>query len=90
MNGVGGSQPAEIEKRSGDATDLTADVTDLYVSTFQALALVLDAKYRLYAKDNDRFTEADAQLVYRLLRSAADWRGSGRASFDGSQEAAAL
>jgi putative nucleotidyltransferase with HDIG domain len=47
MNGVGGSQPAEIDKRSGDATDLTAEVTDLYVSTFQALALVLDAKYRL-------------------------------------------
>ena len=47
MNGVGGSRPAEIDKRIGDATDLTADVTDLYVSTFQALALVLDAKYRL-------------------------------------------
>jgi len=44
----------------------------------------------LYAKDHDRFTEADAQLVYRLLRSAADWRGSGRASFDESQEAAGL
>src|SRR5258708_35015413 len=47
MNGVGGSQPAEIDKRSADATDLTAGVTDLYVSTFKALALVLDAKYRL-------------------------------------------
>ncbi len=47
MNGVGGSQPAKTDKCTGDATDLTAGVTDLYVSTFQALALVLDAKYRL-------------------------------------------
>jgi putative nucleotidyltransferase with HDIG domain len=33
-------QPAEVDQRS-------ADLTDLYVSTFQALALALDAKYRL-------------------------------------------
>jgi putative nucleotidyltransferase with HDIG domain len=56
------------------------------VDTNGAVADVLT----LYAKDRDRFTEADAQLVYRLLRTAADWRGSGRASFDASQEAAAL
>lgn len=30
----------------------------------------------LYAKGCDRFTEADAQLAYRLLRSATDWRGA--------------
>jgi hypothetical protein len=35
----------------------------------------------LYAKGRDQFTEADAQLVHRLLRSAADWRGFGRTLF---------
>jgi hypothetical protein len=43
----------------------------------------------LYAKGCDRFTEADAQLAYRLLRSAADWRGvttnSAAGPFDSAQ-----
>jgi len=43
----------------------------------------------LYAKGCDRFTEADAQLAYRLLRSAADWRSSasdpGAGPFDSAQ-----
>jgi putative nucleotidyltransferase with HDIG domain len=51
----------------------------------------------LYAKGCDRFSEADATLVNRLLRSAADRRGLGRTLFDDAdgahasgQEAAAL
>jgi hypothetical protein len=36
-------QPAEINQRAAATTDLAVDVTDLYVSTFQALAPALDA-----------------------------------------------
>jgi hypothetical protein len=38
--------PAEINERAAAKTDLAANVTDLYVSTFQALAPGLDAKYQ--------------------------------------------
>jgi putative nucleotidyltransferase with HDIG domain len=85
---VRNSDPAlDFHAQGLDAGPLTAgSALAVPVDTDGAVADVLT----LYAKDHDRFTEADAQLVYRLLRSAADWRGSGRASFDESQEAAAL
>ena len=85
---VRNSDPAlDFHAQGLDAGPLAAgSALAVPVDTDGAVADVLT----LYAKDHDRFTETDAQLVYRLLRSAADWRGSGRASFDESQEAAAL
>jgi hypothetical protein len=92
---VRNSDPAlDFHAQGLDAGPLEAGSTlAVPVDTDGSVADVLT----LYTKGRDRFTEADAQLVYRLLRSAADWRGSGRASFDEAQstqgtvqEAAAL
>jgi len=62
-----------------DAGPLAAGSTlAVPVDTDGAVADVLT----LYTRGRDRFSQADAQLVYRLVRNAAAWHAADSASFD--------